>query len=83
MLYSPAISLYYIRYFLFKYIWLGVCVVGLDFVGLGSMLKYGFGDEFETEADEVDVVVDFVGVEKCGIMPLFCWVWEKLECRVF
>ena len=38
--------------------------MGLVFVGLGSMLKYGFEDEFETETDEVDEIVDFGGVVK-------------------
>ena len=33
--------------------------MGLDFVGLGSMLKCGFGYEFENETDEIDVIVDF------------------------
>ena len=33
--------------------------MALDFVGLGSTLKCGFGVEFENETDEVDVIVDF------------------------
>ena len=48
-----------------------VCLV---FVGLGSTLKCGFGDEFETETDEVDVFVDLVWVVKWWILTLIWWV---------
>ena len=56
--------------------------MGLDFVGLGSMLKCGFEDEFETETDEVDVFVDFGLVVKWWSLPLFCWVGGKWKCRI-
>ena len=51
--------------------------MGLDFVGLGSMLKCGFGYEFENETDEVDVIVDFGGVVKWWILPCFVGLVES------
>ena len=52
-------------------------------MGLGSMLKCGFEDEFETETDEVDVIVDFGGVVKWWSLSLFSLVLEKWKCWVF